>query len=110
MRSWSERISWEPCTWSEPFYHSSPVGLLLCSSAAAQAGVYGYAAYSPTKYALRGFAETLHAELIRSRPGVNLQIAFPADTNTPGYEEESKMMPAITKILNESAGLSDPNE
>jgi 3-dehydrosphinganine reductase len=59
---------------------------------------------------LRGFAETLHAELIKSRPNVSVQIAFPADTNTPGYEEEAKMMPEITKALNESAGLAKPEE
>jgi 3-dehydrosphinganine reductase len=84
--------------------------IVLTCSAAAQVGVYGYTAYSPTKYALRGFAETLHAELIKSRPNVSVQIAFPADTNTPGYEEEAKMMPEITKALNESAGLAKPEE
>lgn len=84
--------------------------IVLTSSAAAQAGVYGYSIYSPTKYALRGFAETLHAELLYTHPNVHIQIAFPADTNTPGYEEECKMMPEITKKLNESAGLADPDE
>mmetsp|Transcript_10393 Transcript_10393/g.15878 ORF Transcript_10393/g.15878 Transcript_10393/m.15878 type:complete len:343 (-) Transcript_10393:44-1072(-) len=84
--------------------------IVLTSSAAAQAGVYGYSIYSPTKYALRGFAETMHAELLYSHPNVHIQIAFPADTNTPGYEEESKMMPEITKKLNESAGLANPDD
>jgi 3-dehydrosphinganine reductase len=84
--------------------------IVLCSSAAAQVGVYGYTVYSPTKYALRGFAETLHAELLRSKPGVAIQLAFPADTDTPGYEQEVTMMPEITRKLNESAGLADPNE
>jgi 3-dehydrosphinganine reductase len=91
-----------------PSIHNGTI--VLTSSAAAQVGVYGYTAYSPTKYALRGFAETLHAELILSRPNVHIQLAFPADTNTPGYEEEAKMMPEITKALNESAGLANPDE
>jgi 3-dehydrosphinganine reductase len=84
--------------------------IVLTCSAAAQVGCYGYTAYSPTKYALRGFAETLHAELTKSHPNVSIQLAFPADTNTPGYEEEKKMMPEITKACNESAGLANPEE
>ena len=84
--------------------------IVLTSSAAAQVGMYGYTAYSPTKYALRGFAETLHAELIKSHPNVSVQIAFPVDTNTPGYEEEKQMMPEITKALNDSGGLENPEE
>ena len=91
-----------------PYLHKGCI--VLTSSAAAQVGVYGYTAYSPTKYALRGFAETLHAELIRTKPQVSIQLAFPVDTATPGYEEESKMMPEITKALNDSAGLESADE
>jgi len=84
--------------------------LVFCSSAAGQVGMYGYTAYSPTKFALRGFAEALHAELIRSKPGVSIQVAFPVDTDTPGYAEEKKMMPEITKVLNATAGLATPED
>ena len=37
--------------------------LLLVSSTAGIIGVYGYSAYSPAKFAVRGLAETLRAEL-----------------------------------------------
>jgi 3-dehydrosphinganine reductase len=84
--------------------------IVFCSSAAGQVGVYGYTVYSATKCALRGFAQTLHMELIRSKPGVSVQIAFPVDTDTPGYEVERAMMPEITKILNENAGLETPED
>jgi len=84
--------------------------VVFCSSAAGQVGMYGYTAYSPTKFALRGFAEALHAELIRSKPGVSIQVAFPVDTDTPGYAEEKRMMPEITKVLNETAGLATPED
>jgi len=84
--------------------------IVLCSSAVGQVGVFGYSAYAPTKFALRGFAEAMHAELIRSKPGVSIQLAFPIDTDTPGYEEERKMMPEITKILNADAGLAKPED
>jgi 3-dehydrosphinganine reductase len=82
--------------------------IVLCSSAVGQVGMFGYSAYAPTKFALRGFAEAMHAEMIRSKPGVSIQVAFPVDTDTPGYQEECKMMPEITKILNADGGVSKP--
>lgn len=84
--------------------------VVLTSSAAGQLGVYGLTTYAPTKYALRGFAETLHAELIRSHPEVSVQLAFPVDTDTPGYQEEIKISPAITKKISETGGLVTPEE
>ena len=84
--------------------------IVFCSSAAGQVGVYGYTVYGATKCALRGFAQTLHIELIRSKPGVSVQIAFPIDTDTPGYEAEREMMPEITKLLNENGGLEKPED
>ena len=84
--------------------------IVLTSSAAGQLGVYGYTAYAPTKYAIRGFAETLHAELLRTHPHLRLQLAFPIDTDTPGYQEELKTMPAITRKLSETAGVATPDQ
>lgn len=80
--------------------------IVLTSSAAGQLGVYGYTTYAPTKYAIRGFADTLHAELMRSHPKLSIQLAFPIDTDTPGYQEELKTAPAITKKLSESGGVA----
>lgn len=37
--------------------------IVFVSSQAGQVGVYGYSAYSATKYALRGLAESLHMEV-----------------------------------------------
>ena len=60
--------------------------IVLTSSVAGQAGVIGYASYSSTKFALRGFAESLSMEL---RPcGVDVTVAYPPDTDTPGYAKE----------------------
>ncbi|TGZ63689.1 hypothetical protein CRM22_006777 [Opisthorchis felineus] len=53
----------------------------VCSMAG-QVGIYGFAAYSASKYAMRGFAEVLRMELEHSGPLVTL--AFPPDTDTPG--------------------------
>ena len=76
--------------------------IVLTSSAAGQVGVYGYSAYSPTKYALRGLAEVLAMEL---PPHVKIQIAYPPDTDTPGYELEQVGKSRETQLISESAGL-----
>ena len=80
--------------------------LVYCASAAGQVGMYGYTAYSPTKYALRGYVEALQQELLRTKPHVSVQLAFPIDTNTPGYHTEYQMMPELTKVLNATTGLA----
>ena len=83
--------------------------VVLTSSIAGQVGIFGYTCYSPTKYALRGFAETLHMEY-SADPNIHIQVAFPPDTNTPGYQEELKLMPDETKALNDTAGIANPDE
>jgi 3-dehydrosphinganine reductase len=47
-------------------------------------GVYGYAAYSSAKCALKGLAEVLEFELAPF--GIRLSLCFPPDTATPGFE------------------------
>lgn len=50
-----------------------------------QTGVYGYAVYAASKFALRGLAESLQQELIERN--IRVSIIFPPDTDTPGYAE-----------------------
>ena len=78
------------------------------SSMAGQVGTFGYTAYSPTKFALRGFAEALHMELVR-RP-ISVCVAYPPDTDTPGFEQESLTKPAETKLISEEGGLAKPHD
>jgi 3-dehydrosphinganine reductase len=50
----------------------------------------GYAAYSPSKYAVRGFSDVLRAEM---KPhGICVSVVFPPDTDTPqlAYEKQNK--------------------
>jgi 3-dehydrosphinganine reductase len=71
--------------------------LMLVSSAAGIIGVFGYSAYVPAKFAVRGLAETLRAEL---KPhGIAVGCAFPPDTDTPGLEAEAATKPEATKTL-----------
>jgi 3-dehydrosphinganine reductase len=75
----------------------------LTSSAAGQVGVFGFTAYAPTKFALRGFAECLHMEL--SAQPISIQLSFPPDTDTPGYQQEQQLKPRECHLISESTGL-----
>ncbi|CAL8078205.1 unnamed protein product [Calicophoron daubneyi] len=81
--------------------------LAFVSSQAAQVGVYGYAAYSGSKYALRGFSEVLRMELEHTGPLVT--TAFPPDTDTPGFAAENVGKPSITHQLSSAGGLASPD-
>ena len=77
--------------------------IVLISSGAGLAGLFGYSAYAPSKFALRGLAETLRAELKGS--GVQVSIVYPPDTDTPQLAEENLTKPVETKALTAGAGL-----
>ena len=49
--------------------------IVLISSGAGLIGIYGYSAYCPAKFALRGLAESLRGEL--KPKGINLTIVYP---------------------------------
>eukprot|EP00970_Alexandrium_tamarense_P009363 scaffold1868_cov194-Alexandrium_tamarense.AAC.7 len=83
--------------------------IILTSSMSGQIGSYGYSAYSPTKFALRGFAECLSMELEAQKANVNVMLAYPPDTKTPGYEVENLKKPEACRLLSESAGIWDPD-
>lgn len=71
------------------------------SSAAGLVGVFGFGAYAPSKYAVRGLMDALRAE-VESR-GVFVACAFPPDTLTPGFETENRIKPIETAAV--SAGI-----
>lgn len=71
--------------------------LVLVASAAAIVGVYGYSAYAPAKFALRGLAETLRSELKPS--GIVVSCAYPPDTDTPGLASENATKPPATAAI-----------
>jgi 3-dehydrosphinganine reductase len=71
--------------------------LVFVSSTVALIGVYGYSAYAPAKYAVRGLAETLRPEL---KPhGIVVACAYPPDTDTPGLARENEQKPEATKRI-----------
>jgi len=77
--------------------------IVLISSGAGLLGILGYAAYCPTKFALRGFAEALRPEA--KRWGIGVSIAYPPDTDTPGFHEEERTKPPETRKICKTASL-----
>ncbi|KAJ4825753.1 3-dehydrosphinganine reductase tsc10a [Turnera subulata] len=74
-----------------------PGSIALLSSQAGQVGVYGYTAYSASKFGLRGLAEALQQEVIADN--IHISLVFPPDTETPGFAEESRTRPKLTDII-----------
>lgn len=82
--------------------------VVFVSSQAGQIGLYGYAAYSPSKFALRGLAEALQMEM---KPyNIYVTVAFPPDTDTPGLALENQNKPVETKLISETSGVYQPEQ
>lgn len=63
-------------------------------------GLYGYSAYSSSKFAVSGLSDVLRYEL---KPfGVQVSVAFPTDTQTPQLDFENSVKPPILKALSET--------
>lgn len=77
--------------------------VVFVSSIAGVFGVYGFSAYCPAKFALVGFAEALRMEV--KHRGVCVTVAFPPDTDTPGFAEENRCKPLETKLISASGGV-----
>lgn len=71
--------------------------VVAVSSAAGLIGVYGYSAYGPSKFAVRGLMESLRAELRAHR--VHVGVVFPPDVDTPSLAEENRWKPAETRAI-----------
>lgn len=82
--------------------------IVFVSSMCGLMSFFGYSAYSASKFALVGLAEALHMELKPFDIGVT--IAFPPDTDTPGFEEENKKKPSLTSKISETGNVYSPDE
>ncbi|KAK2966898.1 hypothetical protein RJ640_028908 [Escallonia rubra] len=78
------------------------------SSVAGPVGIYGYTAYSASKFGLRGMAEALQQEVIAEN--IHVSLIFPPDTETPGLVEENKRKPQLTSIIAASSGAMKADE
>ena len=87
-----------------PGMKSRKSGIIVnISSIAGFLGIYGYTAYSASKFAITGFSDALRSEL---KPyGIQLSIVFPPDTKTPQLDYEDQFKPYITQQLSSTANL-----
>ena len=78
------------------------------SSLAAVIGIYGYSAYAPSKYAVRGFSRCIRPEL--KSYGIDVSVVLPPDTDTPQLEFEHSLLPDITREINKNGGVLSPEK
>ena len=78
--------------------------ILLVSSMAGLSGIAGFTAYSASKFALRGFAESLHMEL--SGPyKIAVSVCNPPDVDTPMLAAENEFKPKECRDISEGSGI-----
>ena len=79
--------------------------IVLIGSAMSLLGFTGNSSYAPTKWALRGLADCLRNEFLKYN--IQVHIAYPPDTKTPGYAKELTMRPKeIASVSPESDAFS----
>lgn len=80
--------------------------IMAISSAAGVVGIYGYSAYSPAKFAVRGLMESLRDEL--APHGVHAGCVFPPDVDTPQLADEERYKPPETAAISGAINPLDP--
>ncbi|PGH07734.1 hypothetical protein AJ79_06211 [Helicocarpus griseus UAMH5409] len=96
--------------------------LIFTSSTATFVPITGYGPYTPAKSAIRALADTLSQEIevyngSRRNPSVSspsmdvkIHIVFPMGILSPGFMEEQKLKPALTKHLEEADKPQTPDK
>ncbi|XDD49645.1 SDR family NAD(P)-dependent oxidoreductase [Leptospira sp. WS92.C1] len=78
--------------------------IVLISSMLATFSIYGYGAYSASKFAITGFAQSLRQEMMMHN--VRVKLFLPPTTNTPGLEKENQDKPALVKEIEMGSSLN----
>src|SRR4051794_6741123 len=81
--------------------------LVNIGSTASVIGVYGYAGYTPPKFALYGLSEVLRAEL--APRGIRVTIVMPSNTDTAMLASELETAPPQTRKILESQRTLSPD-
>lgn len=86
-----------------PLMRSKGGRILMVGSMAGFSGISGFSCYTPTKFALRGLAESLHMEF---RPyNIKVSLVAPPDVDTPMLREEMQYKPKECQLISEGSGL-----
>lgn len=99
---------WSP---SNKWTADQPKHLIFTASVLALYGVVGYTTYNPSKWALRGLADTLAQEtLLYPEQPVKVHVVFPGTILSPGFEREQRSKPDITIQLEKDDPQQTPDE
>lgn len=74
--------------------------IINISSIAGFLGLYGYSAYGPSKFAVRGLSDSMRYEL--AEHGIRVSVVFPPDTQTPQLDYENRIKPPIVVELDKA--------
>jgi 3-dehydrosphinganine reductase len=90
-----------------PFFMKQKQGNIAnIASAAGYIGIFGYAAYTPAKFAVAGFSECLRQDLLPYN--VTVSVIYPADVDTPQWHEENKIKPPETRAVAGNVKVTSP--
>jgi 3-dehydrosphinganine reductase len=87
-----------------------PKHLIMTASVLALYTIPGYAPYSPSKWAMRGLADTISQEVMMYPQNVKVHVVFPGTILSPGYAREVLSTPEITTILESSDPQQTPDQ
>jgi 3-dehydrosphinganine reductase len=82
--------------------------IVFVTSACAVCTFTGYGSYAPTKYAIRGFAESLHNEM--QGHGIDVHISLPSDTDTEGFKNENLTKPQECSEISGKIKVQQPEQ
>jgi len=117
LQLWTQPASKEMSSTPRPARH-----IIFTSSALAFFPIVGYAPYSPAKAAMRALADILTQEVAMyngsrshsspSAPAADIQIhtLFPCGIVSPGLENENRLKPELTRMLEKDDVPQDPDE
>ncbi|KAK3302499.1 uncharacterized protein B0T15DRAFT_514530 [Chaetomium strumarium] len=89
---------------------SEPKHIIFTASVLALFAIVGYGPYSPSKWALRGLADTLAMELnLYPDNPVKVHVVYPATITSPGLERENQTKPGITLELEKDEPPETPD-
>jgi|SRR5271156_2924417 len=80
--------------------------IIFTASLLSFSAILGYASYAPAKAAIRQLADTLREECILY--DIDVHCSFPANILSPGFEEEEKTKPDLTRKMEGTAGADTP--
>ncbi|MGZ4107287.1 MAG: SDR family NAD(P)-dependent oxidoreductase [Tumebacillaceae bacterium] len=83
--------------------------IMIVSSMAGLSGIAGFTAYSASKFALRGLAESLHMELNETY-NISVSLCNPPDVNTPMLAKENLIKPKECRLISEGSGTFEAEQ